>query len=91
MHLTCWGSPSMPVIVSLHGRLLIKSLSRGWQCHEHPLSMTAQHMALAAPVAAGIDGMTLSRRARPASSALPVRPSFVCAARASRSALAWSL
>ena len=92
----------MPAMVSLHGRWLIKSPMCGWQCHEHPLSITAQHMESAAPNGAGIAGETLLSKACPASSARPARPvlrlessltfaSGGCAARARRATLALPL
>ena len=44
MHLTRWGLPSMPDMVSSHLRVLIRSSKCGWQCQEHPLSITVQHI-----------------------------------------------
>ena len=44
MHVTFCGFPSMPVMVSLHRRALMRSLAYGWQCHEHPLSITDQQI-----------------------------------------------
>ena len=64
----------MPDMVSWQRRRLIKSLACGWQCHEHPLSITAQHTALAVSVSVCVAGSTLPRSERPASRARPTWP-----------------
>ena len=70
MHLTRCGFPSMPVMVSKHGRRLMRSLTWGWQCHEQPLSMTAQQIALATGSLI-LDAAALS--ARPTMDVVPMR------------------
>ena len=68
MQLTFCGFPSMPVIVSAQGRVLMRSDRCGWQCQEHPLSMTAQHASLASGIVSVVADLALGvaqSRARP--------------------------